>query len=87
MLLLQIAVRVFTRKTFAERNAKFVFRCASVLGEKTAICAIIRKSHYEQNFPIPLFCNSSFARFRNSAILLFNHACVFLEIKRFLTGI
>ena len=57
--------RVSIRKTFAERNAKFLFLCASVLCEKTTICAIIRKSHFAQNCPIPLLRNSSFAQFRN----------------------
>ena len=50
---------------FAERNAKFYFLCASVLREKTTICAIIRKSHFAQNCPIPLLRNSSFAQFHN----------------------
>ena len=71
--------RVSIRKTFAQ-NAKFFFRCASVLREKTAICAIIRKSHFAQNCPIPLFRNSSFAQFRNFVIII----CVyFLELKGF----
>ena len=50
---------------FAERNAKFFFLCASFLREKITICAIIRKSHFAQNCPIPLLRNSSFAQFRN----------------------
>ena len=54
--------------------AKFFFLCASVLREKTTICAIIRKSHFAKNCPIPLLRNSSFAQFRN-----------FLKIKRFVT--
>ena len=50
---------------FVARNAKFFFLWASILREKTKICAIIRKSHFAQNFPIPRFRNSSFAQFRN----------------------
>ena len=50
---------------FAERNAKFFFLCASVLREKTTICAIICISHFVQNCPIPLLRNSSFAQFHN----------------------
>ena len=61
--------RVSIRKTFAqffaERNAKFFFLCASVLREKTTFCAIIRKSHFAQNCPIPFLRNSSFAQFGN----------------------
>ena len=61
--------RVSIRKTFAqffaERNAKFFFLCASVLREKTTVCAIIRKSHFAQNCPIPILRSSSFAQFRN----------------------
>ena len=59
---------------FAERNAKFFFLCASVLREKTTICAIIRKSHFAQNCLLPLLRNSSFAQFRN-----------FVKIKRLVT--
>ena len=59
---------------FAERNAKFFFLCASVLREKTTICAIIRKSHFAQNCLIPLLRNSSFVQFRN-----------FVKIKRLVT--
>ena len=50
---------------FAERNAKFFFLCASVLREKTTVCAIIRKSHFAQNCPLPFLRNSSFAQFCN----------------------
>ena len=32
---------------------------------KTTICAIIRKSHFAKNCPIPLLRNSSFAQFCN----------------------
>ena len=38
----------------------------SVLREKTTICAIIRKSHFAQNCPIPLFFETQVLR--NSAI-------------------
>ena len=48
--------------------------CASVLREKTTVCAIIRKSHFTQNCPIPLSRNSSFAQFHN-----------FVKIKRLVT--
>ena len=37
----------------------------SFCAKKTTICAIIRKSHFVQNCPIPLLRNSSFAQFRN----------------------
>jgi len=33
--------------------------------KKTTICAIIRKSHFAKNCPIPLLQNSSFALFHN----------------------
>ena len=59
---------------FAERNTKFFFLCASVLREKTTICAIICYSHFAKNCPIPLLRNSSFAQFRN-----------FVKIKRLVT--
>ena len=65
-----VETRVSIRKTFAERNAKVFFRCASVLREKTAICVIIRKSHLMQNCPIPLFCNSIFAQCCNFVIII-----------------
>ena len=55
-----LSIRVSIRKTFAERIAKFFFLCASVLREKTTICAIIRRRHFAQNCPIPLLRNSSF---------------------------
>ena len=59
--------RVSICKTFAEQNA-FFFRFASVLGEKTAICAIICKSHFAQRCPILLL--------HNSAILLKSYVCI-----------
>ena len=62
----------------------FFFCCALVLREKTAICAIIRKSHFAQNCPIPLFRNSSFAQFRNFVIIICG---VFLGIERFFASI
>ena len=67
---------------FAERNAKFFFLCASVLREKTTICAIIRKSHFAQNCPSPLLRNSSFAQFRNKSFAQFRN---FVKIKRLVT--
>ena len=74
----EIWIRVSIRKTFAQflRNEtqNFFFLCASVLREKTTICAIIRKSHFAQNCHIPLLQNSSFAQFRN-----------FIKIKRLVT--
>ena len=42
--------------------------------KKTTVCAIIRKSHFTQNCPIPLSRNSSFAQFHN-----------FVKIKRLVT--
>ena len=48
--------------------------------KKTAICAIIRKSHFAQNCHIPLFRHSSFAQFRNFVI---NICVYFLELKGF----
>ena len=79
-----IIFRVSIRKTLAQfllnETQNLVFRCASVSCEKTAICAIIRKSHFAQNCPIPLLRNSSFAQFRNFVIII----CVyFLELKGF----
>ena len=62
---------------FAKQNAKFFFRCASVLREKTVICAIIRKSHFAQNCPIPQLEFCAIPQFR------YNHMCVFLGIERF----
>ena len=54
-----ISTRVSIRKNFctifAERIPKIFFRCESVLREKTAIWAIIRKSHFSQNCPLE-FC-------------------------------
>ena len=64
---------------FAEQNAKFFFLCASVLREKTTICAIIRKSHFAQNCLIPLLQNSSFAQFCNLSFVQFRN---FVKIKR-----
>ena len=50
--------RVSIRKTFAEQNAKFFFLCASVLREKTTICAIIRKSHFNCPFPLSFYSSN-----------------------------
>ena len=55
--------RVSIRVIFAERNAKSFFLCASVLREKTTICAIIRKS-FRAKLPY-----SAFAKLKFSAIL------------------
>ena len=61
--------RVSIRKTFAQflRNEtkNFSFFAHQYCAKKTTICAIIRKSHFAQNCPIPLMRNSSFAQFRN----------------------
>ena len=57
-----IGNRVSIRKTYAQflrDETQFFFF------EKTAICAIIRNSHFAQNYPIPLLRNASFAQFRN----------------------
>ena len=53
----KVAFRVFVRKTFAERNAKFCFGCVKFLREITALCAIFRKNHFAQNFVIPHLLN------------------------------
>ena len=52
------------------------------LREKTTICAIIRKSHFAQNCPIPLLRNSSFAQFRNKSFAQIRN---FVKIKRLVT--
>ena len=67
---------------FAERNAKFFFLCASVLREKTTFCAIIRKSHFAQNCPIPFLRNSSFTQFCNQSLAQFRN---FVKIKQLVT--
>ena len=70
--------RVSIRKTFAQflRNETqfFSFFAHQFCAKKTTICAIIRKSHFAQNRPIPLLRNSSFAQFRK-----------FVKIKRLVT--
>ena len=50
--------------------------------KKTTICAIIRKSHFAQNCPIPLLRNSSFAQFCNQSFSQFRN---FVKIKRLVT--
>ena len=81
----EIWIRVSIRKTFAQflRNEtqNFFFLCASVLREKTTICAIIRKIHFAQNCLIPLLRNSSFAQFRNFVKSNGWWRCVFLRIQ------
>ena len=56
---------VFICAIFAERNAKFCFRCEKILREITTLCAILRKNHFAQNFVIPHLRNLVL---RNSAI-------------------
>ena len=64
------ANRVSIRKTFSQfsRNETqiFSFFAHQFCAKKTTICAIIRKSHFVQNCPIPLLRNSSFAQFRKN---------------------
>ena len=67
---------------FTKQNAKFFFLCASVLREKTTIYAIICKSHFAQNCPIPLLRTSSFAQFCNYSFAQFRN---FVKIKRLVT--
>ena len=64
-------------RNFCGTKRKIFFLCASVLRKKTTICAIIRKSHFAQNCPIPLLQNLSFAQFRNFIC----RRCVFLRIQ------
>ena len=47
------------------KRKMFLSLCISFARKKTTICAIIRKSHFTQNCPIPLLQNSSFVQFRN----------------------
>ena len=76
---LPLQSRVSIRKTFAQflqnetQNFSFVAH---------QFCAIIHKSHFAQNCPIPLFRNSSFAQFRNFVIIIYVY---FLELKGFLS--
>ena len=76
-------IKVFNRVSISKTFAQFLWSETKIFSffahhfcakKKTKICAIIHKSHFAQNFPIPLLRNSSFAQFRN-----------FVKIKRLVT--
>ena len=56
--------RVSIRKTFAQRNETQNFSLVDhqLCAKKTAVCAIIHKSHFAQNFPIPQKMPQMFAK-------------------------